>query len=109
MDRPSPGVSVTLSIYTLHHIPKVWLNTEKFDPSRFAPDSPQQSHSFWPFSGEARNCNGKQFAMHELKVVVALTLLRCELLLDPTCVPILLPQLVLKSKNGIYLFLKKIH
>uniref|UniRef100_A0A8C2M1D4 Cytochrome P450 4A10 n=1 Tax=Cricetulus griseus TaxID=10029 RepID=A0A8C2M1D4_CRIGR len=103
------GVSVTLSIYALHHNPKVWPNPEVFDPSRFASDSPRHSHSFLPFSGGARNCIGKQFAMNELKVVVALTLLRFELLPDPTRVPIPLPRLVLKSKNGIHLHLKKIH
>ncbi|OBS71983.1 hypothetical protein A6R68_13440, partial [Neotoma lepida] len=47
------GVSVTLSIYALHHNPKVWPNPEVFDPSRFAPDSPRHSHSFLPFSGGA--------------------------------------------------------
>ncbi|XP_027248405.2 cytochrome P450 4A10-like [Cricetulus griseus] len=103
------GVSVTLSIYALHHNPKVWPNPEVFDPSRFASDSPRHSHSFLPFSGGARNCIGKQFAMNELKVAVALTLLRFELLPDPTRVPIPLPRLVFKSKNGIYLHLEKIH
>ena len=47
--------------------------------------------------------------MNELKVVVALTLLRFELMPDPTRVPIPLLQIVLKPKNGIYLHLKKIH
>lgn len=47
--------------------------------------------------------------MSEMKVIVALTLLRFELLPDPTKVPIPLPRLVLKSKNGIYLYLKKLH
>lgn len=103
------GIQVTLSIYGLHHNPKVWPNPEVFDPSRFAPDSPRHSHSFLPFSGGARNCIGKQFAMSEMKVIVALTLLRFELLPDPTKVPIPLPRLVLKSKNGIYLYLKKLH
>ncbi|EDL30645.1 mCG6014, isoform CRA_a [Mus musculus] len=103
------GVQVTLSIYGLHHNPKVWPNPEVFDPSRFAPDSPRHSHSFLPFSGGARNCIGKQFAMSELKVIVALTLLRFELLPDPTRVPMPLARLVLKSKNGIYLHLKKLH
>ncbi|XP_041507689.1 cytochrome P450 4A10-like [Microtus oregoni] len=103
------GIPVILSIYALHHNPKLWPNPEVFDPSRFAPDSPRHSHSFLPFSGGARNCIGKQFAMNELKVVVALTLLRFELLPDPTRVPIPLLQIVLKPKNGIYLHLKKIH
>jgi cytochrome P450 len=55
------------------------------------------------------NCIRKQFAMNELKVAVALTLLRFELLPDLTRVPILTPRLVLKSKNGIHLHLRKLH
>ncbi|KAM7324516.1 hypothetical protein ACRRTK_016821 [Alexandromys fortis] len=56
-----------------------------------------------------KNCIGKQFAMNELKVAVALTPLWFELLPDHTRVPIPLLRLVLKPKNGIYLHLKKIH
>lgn len=55
-----------------------------------------------------RNCIGKQFAMNELKVAVALTLLRFQLLPDPTRIPVPVARLVLKSKNGIYLRLKKL-
>ncbi|XP_019060962.1 cytochrome P450 4A6 isoform X2 [Fukomys damarensis] len=103
------GFVITLSIYALHHNPKVWPNPEVFDPSRFAPDSPRHSHSFLPFSGGPRNCIGKQFAMNELKLAVALTLLRFELLPDPTRVPFPIPRIVLKSKNGIHLHLRKLH
>ncbi|XP_049989312.1 cytochrome P450 4A12 isoform X2 [Alexandromys fortis] len=102
------GVSVLLSLYGLHHNPTVWPNPEVFDPSRFAPDSSRHSHSFLPFSGGARNCIGKQFAMNELKVAVALTLLRFELLPDPTRIPVPILRIVLKSKNGIHLCLKKL-
>uniref|UniRef100_A0A8C6MR47 Uncharacterized protein n=1 Tax=Mus spicilegus TaxID=10103 RepID=A0A8C6MR47_MUSSI len=102
------GIHVMLSFYGLHHNPNVWQNPEVFDPSRFAPGSSRHSHSFLPFSGGARNCIGKQFAMNELKVAVALTLLRFELLPDPTRVPIPIPRIVLKSKNGIHLHLKKL-
>ncbi|XP_035294826.1 cytochrome P450 4A12B isoform X3 [Cricetulus griseus] len=102
------GISVLLSFYGLHHNPTVWPNPEVFDPSRFAPESSRHSHSFLPFSGGARNCIGKQFAMNELKVAVALTLLRFELLPDPTRIPVPIPRLVLKSKNGIHLRLKKL-
>ncbi|XP_005398700.1 PREDICTED: cytochrome P450 4A6-like [Chinchilla lanigera] len=106
------GVIITISIYALHHNPKVWPNPEVFDPSRFAPDSAQHSarhsHSYLPFSGGSRNCIGKQFAMNEMKVAVALTLLRFELLPDPTRIPLPVPQALLKSKNGIHLQLRKL-
>ncbi|XP_059109221.1 cytochrome P450 4A14 isoform X3 [Peromyscus eremicus] len=102
------GVSVAISIYGLHHNPSLWPNPKVFDPSRFAPDSSRHSHAFLPFSGGARNCIGKQFAMNELKVAVALTLLRFELLPDPNRIPVPMLRLVLKSKEGIYLRLKKL-
>ncbi|KAM4805286.1 cytochrome P450 4A11-like isoform X1 [Urocitellus parryii] len=102
------GFMVTLSIYGLHHNPKVWPNPEVFDPSQFAPGSSRHSYSFLPFSGGSRNCIGKQFAMNELKVAVALTLLRFELLPDPTRIPVPMALIVLKSKNGIHLHLRKL-
>nr|XP_014700723.2 cytochrome P450 4A6-like isoform X1 [Equus asinus] len=102
------GIMVMLSFYALHHNPKVWPNPEVFDPFRFAPGSSQHSHVFLPFSGGSRNCIGKQFAMNELKVAVALTLLRFELAPDPSRVPVPVPRIVLKSKNGIHLHLRKL-
>ncbi|XP_049631137.1 cytochrome P450 4A11-like [Suncus etruscus] len=102
------GLSVVLSFYLLHHNPKVWPDPEVFDPSRFAPSASRHSHAFLPFSGGSRNCIGKQFAMNEMKVAVALTLLRFELAPDPSRVPIPNAKLVLNSKNGIHLYLKKL-
>uniref|UniRef100_A0A8C6FQT3 Uncharacterized protein n=1 Tax=Moschus moschiferus TaxID=68415 RepID=A0A8C6FQT3_MOSMO len=102
------GIQVSLSFYGLHHNPKVWPNPEVFDPFRFALGSNQHSHAFLPFSGGSRNCIGKQFAMNEMKVAVALTLLRFELSPDPSRVPCLTPEIVLKSKNGIHLQLRSL-
>ncbi|XP_037357262.1 cytochrome P450 4A11-like isoform X2 [Talpa occidentalis] len=102
------GFTVSLSIYGLHHNPKVWTNPEMFDPSRFAPGSARHSHAFLPFSGGSRNCIGKQFAMNEMKVAVALTLLRFELVPDLSQVPAPIARIVLKSKNGIHLHLRKL-
>ncbi|XP_065753275.1 cytochrome P450 4A25-like isoform X2 [Phocoena phocoena] len=102
------GVPLSLFFYGLHHNPKVWPNPEVFDPSRFALGSSQHSHAFLPFSGGSRNCIGKQFAMNEMKVAVALTLLRFELAPDPSRVPVPIPRVVLKPKNGIHLQLRKL-
>ncbi|XP_007944894.1 cytochrome P450 4A11-like [Orycteropus afer afer] len=102
------GIRISLNFYALHHNPKVWSDPEVFDPSRFAPSSSRHTHAFLPFSAGSRNCIGKQFAMMELKVAVALILLRFELSLDPTRVPLPIVGLVLKSCNGIHLHLKKL-
>nr|XP_025848050.1 cytochrome P450 4A11-like [Vulpes vulpes] len=102
------GFLVSLSFYALHHNPNVWPNPEVFDPSRFAPGVSRHSHAFLLFSGGSRNCIGQHFAMNELKVVVALTLLRFELAPDPFRIPVPTPKIVLMSKNGIHLHLRKL-
>ncbi|KAM9330161.1 cytochrome P450 4B1-like [Gastrophryne carolinensis] len=103
------GTTVVLSIYSIHKNPLVWENPEVFDPLRFSPDRSANRHSFafLPFAAGPRNCIGQNFAMNELKVVVALTLQRFHLTPEPGSAPIRVPQLVLKSKNGLHVRLKK--
>ena len=55
-----------------------------------------------------RNCIGQHFALNELKTCVALVLKNFTLSLDPEKPAIKMPELVLRTKNGLYLKLTPI-
>ncbi|XP_061633838.1 cytochrome P450 4B1 isoform X1 [Phyllopteryx taeniolatus] len=102
------GSLIGTSVYALHRNATVWENPNVFDPLRFLPEntSKRSPHAFVPFSAGPRNCIGQNFAMNELKVVVALTLRRYQLIEDPTRKPKIIPRLVLRSLNGIHIRIK---
>ncbi|XP_063794994.1 cytochrome P450 4B1-like isoform X1 [Pseudophryne corroboree] len=104
------GTTIFLSIYTINRHPSMWEEPEVFNPLRFSAEeaSNRNAYSFLPFSAGPRNCIGQNFAMNEMKVAVALTLQRFALSPDPDNEPLKLPQLVLRSVNGIHLNLRKI-
>ncbi|XP_077784885.1 cytochrome P450 4B1-like isoform X2 [Podarcis muralis] len=102
------GFLTALDIYGLHRNPEVWDKPEEFNPLRFSTENSKHRHpyAFLPFATGPRNCIGQQFAMNEMKVALALTLLHFELLPDPANLPIPMLQIVIQSMNGIYLKLK---
>ncbi|KAI4894341.1 hypothetical protein NFI96_009829 [Prochilodus magdalenae] len=93
------------SVYGIHRNALVWENPHVFDPLRFLPENTakRSPHAFVPFSAGPRNCIGQNFAMNEMKVVVALTLKKYILIKDPDHTPKMIPRLVLRSINGINL------
>uniref|UniRef100_A0A8C5K637 Cytochrome P450, family 4, subfamily x, polypeptide 1 n=1 Tax=Jaculus jaculus TaxID=51337 RepID=A0A8C5K637_JACJA len=104
------GMTVVLSIWGLHHNPAVWKSPKIFDPLRFTKENSDQRHpyAFLPFSTGPRSCIGQQFAMLELKVAIALILLRFRVTPDLTRPLAFTSHILLKPKHGIHLHLKKL-
>ncbi|KAM8904808.1 cytochrome P450 4F3 [Spinachia spinachia] len=106
------GAICLVSIYGTHHNPAVWTDPHEFQPERFDParTAERPSHAFIPFSSGPRNCIGQKFALAQLGVVVALTLLRFRLTPGENPDPGTrsggvrrLPQLVLRAEGGLWL------
>ncbi|MFC5056502.1 cytochrome P450 [Saccharothrix xinjiangensis] len=69
----------------LHRDPVWGPDAESFDPDRFAPAAvrARPAHVFKPFGTGARACIGRQFALHEMTLVLGLLLRRYDLAPDP--------------------------
>ncbi|XP_053563158.1 LOW QUALITY PROTEIN: ultra-long-chain fatty acid omega-hydroxylase-like [Bombina bombina] len=98
------GNTCLISIYGSHHNPTVWPNPEVYDPYRFDPDKFEErsSHAFIPFSAGPRNCIGQNFAMAEMRVVLAMTLLHFNVTLDQTK-SVRKAELILRAEGGLWL------
>ncbi|MGV7667652.1 cytochrome P450 [Mycobacterium kansasii] len=65
----------------LHRDPQVWADPERFDPDRFGPGQAKTRppHAYKPFGTGQRACIGRQFALHEAVLALALILHRYDL------------------------------
>ncbi|XP_003796667.1 cytochrome P450 4F8-like [Otolemur garnettii] len=97
------GNICSINVFAIHHNPSVWSDPEVYDPFRFDPKNTQKRSplAFIPFSAGPRNCIGQAFAMAEMKVVLALTLLRFCFL--PDTEPRRQPDLILRAEHGLWL------
>ncbi|NWR82111.1 CP4FN protein, partial [Centropus unirufus] len=102
------GIICLMSIYGTHHNPNIWPEPQVYNPLRFTMENHQGRSplAFIPFSAGPRNCIGQSFAMAELKVVVALTLARFSIRVDPTRPPRRKPELILRAEAGLWLVLE---
>ena len=66
------GAVVRSSIYLTHRDPDVFPDPERFLPERFLGEgAPDNKFAFMPFGGGGRRCLGANFAVFELKIILA--------------------------------------
>ncbi|WP_328540583.1 cytochrome P450 [Streptomyces sp. NBC_00344] len=75
------GQAVTVLAPMLHRQPVWGDNPELFDPSRFTPEAEatRPVHAFKPFGTGERACIGRQFALHEATMLLAMLVHRYRL------------------------------
>ncbi|MEU6708102.1 cytochrome P450 [Streptomyces wuyuanensis] len=81
------GSEALICPYLTHRDPKFWSDPDDFDPQRFAePAQPCRRGTYYPFGVGQRTCLGQQFALQELRTLLALLLrhYHLELTVQPT-------------------------
>lgn len=105
------GTAVSLSIFAIQRDPETWSNPDVFDPDRHLVNDSTKGRdpfSFVPFSAGPRNCIGQNFAMNEMKVILAVLLKNFRFSVKKDNMPQMSFQLILKAANGIYLNMEKV-
>ncbi|TLV03289.1 cytochrome P450 [Dyadobacter luticola] len=102
------GTSVFLSVFELHRNPNLWENPLRFNPDNFSPEAVKDRPKFnyLPFGAGPRICIGLQFAMMEMQLILSALIKRFDFKSDPAHPVGMHPLIVLKSTNGIKLFIR---
>lgn len=103
------GTTLIASQWVMHRHPKYFVDSESFDPDRWANDREKQLPRgvYFPFGDGPRICIGKSFAQVEAALILATTAQVFQLELLPAQTIELQPSITLRPKQGIQVVLKK--
>lgn len=83
--RMNAGDAVFVLVPALHRDPVWGEEPERFDPDRFLPERvrARPAHAYKPFGTGARACIGRQFALHQIVLLIGILLHRFDFELSP--------------------------
>ena len=103
------GKMVAIMFQTIHRHPEQWENPHVFDPDRFLPERSEGRHKLaWvPFGAGQRLCVGREFAMMEGPLILARLMQRFQPVAVPDKVAQMHIGITLRTKDGVWVTLKK--
>lgn len=102
------GTPILLSPYVTHHTPELWPTPFEFDADRFLPAAVNERHRFayYPFGGGTHLCIGQNLAMMEAKIILTQISQTYRLSLLPNHPIETKPEVTLRPKHGIRVYLR---
>ncbi|MGE5191356.1 MAG: cytochrome P450, partial [Deltaproteobacteria bacterium] len=102
------GSALVISPYVTHRHPEFWNDPEAFDPDRFLPEriAGRPPHAYIPFGSGQRQCIGRDFAMMEALLILAMVTRQYGLDLFPGHPVEPKPGITLRTKHGLLMTLR---
>lgn len=104
------GSRLALTQYVTHRHPDFWENPDTFEPERFSTERSKDRHefAFFPFAGGGRQCLGKNLALLETQIILAMLIQRYHFEVEPGTKVIREPQLAMRIKDGLFMRLRPV-
>ncbi len=102
------GSLLIMSPWILGRHPEAWDDPQRFDPSRFLTGNSRNRLGYLPFGAGPRVCIGREFALAEAAIVVALMSARFELSRPPGSSPLTpLSSVTLRPPDGLPMVVRR--
>ncbi len=107
--RIPAGMAVGVMTQLIHQHPGVWPEPQRFGPERFLPANSEGRHkqAWLSFGAGQRQCIGKEFSLMEAQLVLARVVQRYQTSAVPGREPQFHVGATIRSKNGVWVHLKK--
>ncbi len=104
-----PRTDVLISPYLIQRHPAFWPNPEAFDPDRFLPEinATRNRFAYLPFGLGPRACIGEHFALIEMHAHVIMLARRFELSLVPGQAIEIEPQVNLRTRRPVHMYVRR--